>query len=147
VWVPNWASKGTSDRPVYFNSSGYPTATTYRMAGTNVIATTAVGIDTDTDTGIWYVNGTSSILNIADGVCISNKYNNSWISQIYQDYRTGKIAVRGKNNGTWQPWKLVAYTSDIPTSLKSPYSLTIQKNGTTIDTYDGSSSKTVNIIE
>lgn len=147
VYVPNWASKGASDRPVYFNSNGYPTATTYRMASTNAVATTAVGIDTDTDTGIWYVNGTSSILNIADGVCISNKYNNSWISQIYQDYRTGKIAVRGKNNGTWQPWKLVAYTSDIPTSLKSPYSLTIQKNGTTIDTYDGSSAKTVNIVE
>lgn len=267
VWVPNWASKGASDRPIYFNSNGYPTATTYRMAGTNAVATTAIGIDTDTDTGIWYVNETSSILNVSDGVCISNKYNNSWISQIYQDYRTGKIAVRGKNNGTWQPWKLVAYTSDIPsiptslpanggtstntyrfvrvisasstqnvdlnsclsggglaynysgtsnwengpinmsyghvlqlnsmtsnvlagqlawdvnhasttdttrylywratdsgdwidshwhriaftsdipTSLKSPYSLTIQKNGTTIDTYDGSSSKTVNIIE
>lgn len=128
VQVPNWASKGVSDRPVYFNSSGYPTATTYRMTGTNVVATTAIGIDTDTDTGIWYVNGTSSILNVADGVCISNKYNNSWISQIYQDYRTGKIAVRGKNNGTWQPWKLVAYTSDMPTSLPA--------NGGNADTVD-----------
>ena len=107
VFIPDWASKGASDRPIYFNSIGYPTATTYRMAGTNAVATTAVGIDTDTNTGIWYVNGTSSILNVADGVCISNKYNNSWISQIYQDYRTGQLAVRGKNNGTWQAWRKI----------------------------------------
>ena len=33
----------------------------------------------------------------------------------------------------------------IPSSLKNPYSLTIQKNGTTITTYDGSTGKTANI--
>lgn len=33
----------------------------------------------------------------------------------------------------------------IPSSLKNPYALTIQKKGTTIDTYDGSAAKTVNI--
>jgi hypothetical protein len=40
---------------------------------------------------------------------ITNKYSDSWISQIYQDYRTGKIAVRGKNNGTWMPWLKPSY--------------------------------------
>ncbi len=33
----------------------------------------------------------------------------------------------------------------IPTSLKNPYALTIQANGTTAATYDGSAAKTVNI--
>ena len=32
-----------------------------------------------------------------------------------------------------------------PTSLKNPQALTIQNNGTTIDSYDGSSAKTINI--
>ena len=34
----------------------------------------------------------------------------------------------------------------VPTSLKNPNSLTIQKNGTTLVTYDGSEAKTANII-
>lgn len=38
-----------------------------------------------------------------------------------------------------------AYIQNKPTSLKNPYSVTIQKNATTIDTYDGSSAKTINI--
>lgn len=33
----------------------------------------------------------------------------------------------------------------IPTSLKNPNAITIQGNGTTIDTYDGSAAKTINI--
>ncbi len=33
----------------------------------------------------------------------------------------------------------------IPASLKNPYALTIQTNGTTVQTYDGSAAKTVNI--
>ena len=39
----------------------------------------------------------------------------------------------------------LALTSQIPTSLKNPYALTIQANGTTLATYDGSSTKTANI--
>lgn len=39
----------------------------------------------------------------------------------------------------------IALTSDIPSSLKNPYSLTLQANGTTLATYDGSVSKIVNL--
>jgi hypothetical protein len=39
----------------------------------------------------------------------------------------------------------IAYTSDIPTSLKCPASLTIQLNGTSQGAWDGSSAKTINI--
>lgn len=38
-------------------------------------------------------------------------------------------------------------TGKIPTSLKNPYTLTIQRNGTTLDTYDGSVAKTINITD
>lgn len=41
--------------------------------------------------------------------------------------------------------KPIALKSDIPSSLKSPYSLTLQANGTTLATYDGSVSKIVNL--
>lgn len=42
-------------------------------------------------------------------------------------------------------WKQIAFTSDIPTSLKNPSALTIQGNGTALGSYDGSEAKTVNI--
>lgn len=41
--------------------------------------------------------------------------------------------------------KPIALKSDIPSSLKNPYSLTLQANGTTLATYDGSVSKIVNL--
>ena len=94
------ATVGGADRPTYLNS-GTITQTTYRMAATNAAATTAIAITTDLPTGIWYVSGTSDVLGQSDGVCIANQYSTSWISEIYQDYRTGQLAVRGKNNGTW----------------------------------------------
>lgn len=45
---------------------------------------------------------------------------------------------RSQRSGTWQPWKTLAFTTDIPLSLKNPYSLT-----TFGVVYDGSSAKTV----
>ena len=39
----------------------------------------------------------------------------------------------------------IAYTSDIPSSLKCPASLTIQLNGSSQGAWDGSSAKTINI--
>ena len=41
--------------------------------------------------------------------------------------------------------KPIALKSDLPSSLKNPYSLTLQANGTTLATYDGSVSKIVNL--
>ena len=33
----------------------------------------------------------------------------------------------------------------IPSALKSPYSITIQKNGSSLGSYDGSEAKTINV--
>ena len=104
---------GASDRPIYL-SSGTATQTTYRMAATNVSWTTARAITEDLETGIWYVSGTNStdLYSQSDGAAYVNKYSNSWIAEIYQDYRTGQIAVRGKNNGTWKAWRKVLDSSN-----------------------------------
>lgn len=43
-----------------------------------------------------------------------------------------------KDSDTWNEWQRIAYYNEIPTSLKNPYTLTLQANSTTIATYDGS---------
>lgn len=118
---------GAADRPIYITGNA-AAQTTYRMAGTNVAATTGITYSGDLDTGIWYVNGISgtdktTLYNQSDGVIIANKYSNSWISEIYQDYRTGQLAIRGKNNGTWAAWRNVLDSTNYTT-------YTVQKDGT-----------------
>jgi hypothetical protein len=51
---------------------------------------------------------------------------------------SGKVSTRVQNSGTWQPWKTLAFTTDIPTSLKNPYSFNVFGV-----VYDGSAAKTV----
>jgi hypothetical protein len=46
--------------------------------------------------------------------------------------------IHPKKSGT------IALTSDIPSSVKNPYSLTLKANGTTLAIYDGSSAKEAN---
>ena len=48
-------------------------------------------------------------------MAIVNQYSSSWITEIYQDYRTGQIAVRGKNSGTWQAWRKILDSSNYST--------------------------------
>lgn len=38
----------------------------------------------------------------------------------------------------------LAFTTDIPSSLKNPHALTLKANGTVLATYDGSSAKEAN---
>jgi hypothetical protein len=107
---------GAADRPIYITGNA-PAQTTYRMSGTNTTATAAIAITTDLPTGNWYVNGTAGIYNQSDGVVYAEQYNSSWIHEIYGDYRTGQIAVRGKNNGTWQAWRKVLDSSNWKTLI------------------------------
>ena len=53
-----------------------------------------------------YING-SSDAGYADGGLFVAAYNSSWVSQIFSNFRTGEISVRGKNNGTWKDWRFV----------------------------------------
>lgn len=69
-----------------------------------------VGQDTSTSNAIAYINdysGTALTSSVKDGAIYRQVYSSSWVHQIYGDYRSGSIAVRGKNNGTWKSWKRV----------------------------------------
>ena len=70
-----------------------------------------------TNNGITYVNGVS-LFSQTDGALYSQAYSVDWVHQIYGDYRSGQIAVRGKNSGTWQAWRTILdstnYTSYSP---------------------------------
>lgn len=52
-------------------------------------------------------SGTALTSNVKDGALYRQAYSANWVHQIYGDYRTGQIAVRGKNNGTWQNWRRI----------------------------------------
>lgn len=66
-------------------------------------------------------------------------------AQLAVHARSGKVSTRAQNAGTWQPWKTLAFITDIPSSLKNPYALTISLNGTSQGPYDGSAAKNINI--
>lgn len=59
-------------------------------------------------------------------------------AQLAVHARSGKVSTRAQNAGTWQPWKTLAFTTDIPSSLKNPYSFNVFGV-----VYDGSAVKTV----
>ena len=82
------------------------------LAGFTNTTTSATAIDSATQNGHVYVSGTSGIYSQSDGAAFVQAYSASWVAQIYQDYRTGQIALRGKNNGTWQPWRKVLDSSN-----------------------------------
>lgn len=57
-------------------------------------------------------NTSVSLFGQTDGGLYSSAYSSSWIHQIYGDFRSGQIAIRGKNSGTWQSWRAVLDSSN-----------------------------------
>jgi len=122
----------------YLNSTNYssysPTLTGGNASGTWPISITGVanavaGLQLNSSTApvdpnnvsynqIGYCN-TVNLFGQGDGGLHSSAYNNSFIHQIYGDFRSGQMAARGKNNGTWQSWRSVLdsgnYNSYSPT--------------------------------
>lgn len=117
------------------NSSGNITAPTFvgSLSGNASTATSASNIDgvafsntgsnsaTNADTiasnGIsYYGSGVPNFTgNATDGALYSQAYSSSWQHQIAGDYRSGQIALRGKNNGAWQDWRTVLDSSNFGT--------------------------------
>lgn len=54
-----------------------------------------------------------SLFGQGDGGLYSSGYSTSWYHQIFGDFRTGQLAVRGKNSGTWQAWRTVLDSSNV----------------------------------
>ena len=72
---------------------------------------TDVGVEDTSSNAIGYVK-VPSLYNQTDGALYKQVYSDQWVHEIYGDYRTGQIAVRGKNNGTWQSWRGVLDSSN-----------------------------------
>jgi len=102
-------SAGTTD-----NIGGVQFRNTGSNAGTNA--------DTIDSNGITYYNaGVSNFSgNATDGALYSQRYSTSWQHQIAGDYRSGQIALRGRNDGTWQDWRMVLDDKNIG-SYAVPY--------------------------
>jgi len=58
-----------------------------------------------------------------DGALYVQSHSDAWVGQIAQDYRNGRLFVRGKKNGTWQSWERIAQANE---AIKS-----ISRSGTT----------------
>jgi hypothetical protein len=69
------------------------------------------GPDSTTQNAIGYVNSLS-LLGQTDGALYAQAYSSALQHQIYGDYRTGSILVRGKNNGTWTTWNKVWHSGN-----------------------------------
>ena len=129
------------------------TNTTYNFSGTTFYSGNQNTAEHDANNALknghyyYTTNGPATSLGASsnDGGLYVQSYSDTWVCQIAQDYRNGRLFVRGKNNGTWQSWLKVAVAGDIPSSLKNPNALTLSLNGTSQGAYDGSSAKSINI--
>jgi len=70
-----------------------------------------VGADSATQNGIGYVQNVS-LFGQPDGALYTQAYSASYVAQIFQDYRTGQMAGRGKNNGAWTAWRTMLDSSN-----------------------------------
>jgi len=83
------------------NIDGVSFVNTSSNSGTNADSINSNGIS-------YYTSGVTNFTgNATDGGLYSQAYSSSWQHQIAGDYRSGEIALRGKNNGTWQSWRRV----------------------------------------
>jgi hypothetical protein len=108
----------------------------------NFTTTTSTSLGTDNATSaIGYIGGIT-LFGQTDGALYSHVYSTAWKHNIYGDYRTGQLAVRGKNNGTWQAWRAVLdsgnYTSYSPsltgTGASGSWGISITGNAATATT-------------
>ncbi len=88
----------------------------------------ANSIDSNVIGYVTNVDGSSTNLtgNSTDGAIYGQAYSSNWQHQIYGDYRTGIMYVRGKNNNTWQSWKRVALSNS--TTFSNVSSVTFTHN-------------------
>jgi len=103
----------------YITSSGSITGSAGSVTGLTLNSSaSAINPDNVTQNQLGY-NNSVSLFGQTDGGLYSSAFSSAWIHQIYGDFRTGQVATRGKNNGTWQAWRVQLdssnYTSYAPT--------------------------------
>lgn len=152
--------EGHSHNDLYYTKSEtdgkYVTLTTPQTIGGSKTFTTGIKFNTNKngDANLGSGDGFKLFYNETSGSNFPGYYYN--VASFITGYTGFQLACYGgadqalkyrhrQDNGTWHPWKTLAFTTDIPSSVKNPYSLTLQANGTTLATYDGSVSKIVNL--
>lgn len=123
-----WPFLAAYAKTFYGNLSGNATTATSATSATNSTnaanltyfkntSNVNVGVDDVTANAVGYVNGIS-ILGKTDGGLFKQVYSSAWAGEIFIDYRTGMLASRGKNNGTWTLWNNVV--SNTQNSIPRP---------------------------
>ncbi|MGL5051056.1 MAG: tail fiber protein, partial [Fusobacteriaceae bacterium] len=107
ITTANWGTArtitiGNTGKSV--NGAGNVSWTATEMGVVRGTNNTNVGLDSN-ENYIGYI--TNALMGQADGALYQQAFSSVWKHQIQGDYRTGRISVRGKNNGTWQAWRSV----------------------------------------
>ena len=143
------ARVGYADSAASATTAGYATTagSADQIDGWGFVNTgnnTPVNADTINSNGIsYYTSGVTNFSgNSSDGALYSQAYSSSWQHQIAGDYRSGQIAVRGKNNNTWQAWKKVALVNSTTFSNVTSVSFThgLGTDNVIVQVYDGGGS-------
>lgn len=140
ITTANWGTArniqiGNTTKSV--NGSGNISWSLSEIGAVKTTTNTNIGTDTN-ESCIGYIQ--NSLMGQSDGALYSHVYSNTWKHQIQGDYRTGRIAVRGKNNNTWTNWGLVYDTNHKPslTDLGIPLVKNVSLNwswGTSVPTH------------
>jgi hypothetical protein len=154
---PTALSQFTNDLGNYggwITSSGSISGSAGSVSGLT-LTSSANGINPDsvTQNQIGY-NTSVSLFGQSDGGLYSSAYSSSWIHQIYGDFRTGQIAIRGKNSGSWQAWRTVLdssnYTSYAPgltgSGASGTWGISVTGNAATVGGYAVSTSVGANTV-
>ncbi len=84
----------------------------------------SINPDSVNDNGTGYVTSVS-LFGQTDGALYSQAYSSSWVHQIFGDYRTGQLAVRGRNSGTLTAWRAVLDATNYGTYVTSLSNLSV----------------------
>jgi len=119
-----WGTNGSDDYLRTYRTSalsvGYAASAGNATTATNLTNFTAAyssaPLNADSPStldAIGYVNSGTALFGQTDGGLYSSAYSTAWYHQIFGDFRTGQIAIRGKNAGTWQGWRTVVDSSNV----------------------------------
>lgn len=81
-------------------------------------STNSVNPDTINDNGIGYISSVS-LFGQTDGALYSQAFSSSWVHQIYGDYRTGQLAIRGRNSGALTAWRTVVDSGNVSSFINN----------------------------
>jgi hypothetical protein len=93
-------------------------------------STNVINPDSVNDNGMGYINSIA-LFGQTDGALYSQAHSASWVHQIYGDYRTGQLAIRGRNSGTLTAWRTVVDSGNV-SSFAVPLRTSTNWNDSTV---------------